>query len=248
MSNGMPEEATIEKQRSARPLYYSAIPESGLVRKTMRSLRMPEPVQFEFTQDAGLIHQYCVMREHMFISVWGLKHFSGTKDRFDDASQLMVARRGLQVIAGGRLTISTPAGRLAMPMEGDDLNLVSLFPDLELARRTYGEFSRLAILPEFRAGNVFPELAKRFIRKAVAEGVDYAFNMAPVPLARSYRQTMQSFGLSWKIRSDVEVPERDEFEGIKMVLSVMDLRPLRGHVKPAREALEQGEMQPILAD
>jgi hypothetical protein len=61
----------------------------------------------------------------------------------------------------------------------------------------------------------------------ILEGVDFAFNMAPLPLARSYRQTMQAFGLNWKICNDVTVPEREEFEGIRMAVSVMDLRGLR---------------------
>lgn len=204
-----------------------------------------EKVAFEFTADAGLIHQYCSMRENMFISVWGLKHFSGMKDQFDDISQVMVARKGLQVIAGGRLTVVRPGQSLALPMESEDFKLSECFPEMKLASHTYGEFSRLAILPEYRAGSVFPNLAKRFIRKAVAEGVDFAFNMAPVPLARSYRQAMQVFGLNWAIRGDVAIPDREEFEGIKMTLSVMDLRSLR--LNFASGAAKKQEI-PLLVD
>ena len=124
MSNPLVEEVLKDTSRaSSKPLYYSIVPESSLARKALRSARLKAPVRFEFTHDSGLVHQYCTMRENMFISVWGLKHFSGVKDRFDDVSQLMVARKGLQVIAGGRLTISTPSRRLAMPMEGADLEL-----------------------------------------------------------------------------------------------------------------------------
>lgn len=218
--------------------FFSSVPESTLARKALRSTNLQERVVFEFSHDAGLVHQYCNMRENMFISVWGLKHFSGMKDRFDDISQLMVARKGLQVIGGGRLTICPPSRPLAMPMENADFKLTEVFPELNLDKHTYGEFSRLAILPEYRAGSVFPELAKRFIRKAVAEGVDFAFNMAPVPLARSYRQAMQVFGLNWNIRNDLVVPDREEFEGIKMTLSVMDLRNLQMSF-----GMDQGQMQ-----
>ncbi len=233
----MPEEVVPEiTRRISKSPYYSSVPESTLARKALRSTRIQEKVVFEFSHDAGLVHQYCTMRENMFISVWGLKHFSGEKDRFDDSSHLMVARKGLQVIAGGRLTISTAARRMAMPMEGPDFLLQQVFADFDLASHTYGEFSRLAILPEYRSGSVFPELAKRFISKAVAEGVDFAFNMAPLPLARSYRQTMQVFGLNWKICSDITVPDREEFEGIKMAVSVMDLRSLRREFRDESKA------------
>lgn len=211
---------------SSKASFYAAIPESALARKALRSTLKPEKVVFEFTHDSGLVHQYCTMRENMFISVWGLKHFSGIKDRYDDLSHVMVARRGLQVIAGGRLTISRAGQQLAMPMEGPDFKLAEAFPDIDFSLATIGEFSRLAILPEFRGGSVFPNLAKRFISKAVAEGVDFAFNLAPVPLARSYRQAMQLYGLNWRICGDVKVPDREEFEGIKMTVSLMDLRPL----------------------
>lgn len=227
MSGLIKEETVTEtKPRLIRGNAPFLIPESNLVRKTLRSARLKDPIVYEFSKDSGLIHQYCSMREAMFISAWGLKNFSGMKDRFDEISEVMVARKGLQVVGGGRLTISTAALRSEMPMEGPDFKLVDAFPELNLEQHTYGEFSRLAILPEFRAGSIFPEMSKRFIRKAVSEGLDYTFNMAPLPLARSYRLSMQMLGLNWKICSNVVVPDRESFEGIKMVVSVMDLRTL----------------------
>jgi hypothetical protein len=222
-----PEEHSGEPRRPLKSAAFSQFPESTLARKTLRSSALRDKIVFEFSHAPDMIHQYCTMRENMFISVWGLKHFSGVKDRFDDISDVLVARKGLLVIAGGRLTVATPSRPVTMPLESPDFKLAEQFPDLNLSAHSYGEFSRLAILPEFRAGSVFPELAQRFIRKAVAEGVDFVFNMAPLPLARSYRQAMQMFGLSWKMRNDVPVPDREEFEGIKMIVSVMDLRPLR---------------------
>jgi len=221
--------------------------ESYLARRMMRSAKKPAQAVYEFTNDPGLLHQYYRLREDMFISVWGLKNFSGEKEHFDDLSHIMVARQGLQCIAGGRLTISTPFNHQAMPMEKDDFKLKELMPDLNLAQRSYGEFSRLAILPEFRAGLVFPEIARRFIRRAIAEGVEYACNIAPQPLARSYRQAVQMFGLEWNVRHDVVVPDREEYEGIKMVLSVMDLRHFAK--KPVIGAEQAEKLAPeLLAD
>lgn len=208
---------------SKAPLY-NAFPDSRLARRTLRSMQPSPNVSYEFTEDAGLIHQYCILREQMFIKVWGLQHFCGKKDKFDDVSHIIIGRRGLQVIGGGRLTVSSPAMRRQLPMEGADLNLQALFPELDLQSHTYGEYSRLAILPEFRGGAVFMEGTRRFLRRTVAEGVEFAFNMAPLPLARTYRQALMSMGLNWQIRSDIVVPDREEFEGIKMVISVMDLR------------------------
>lgn len=246
MSNITPDDATAKAKRLA--VAAGALPpdlefsESYLARRMMKAAKPQQPVVYEFTTDPGLLHQYYRLREDMFISVWGLKNFSGAKEPCDDISEIMVARQGLQCIAGGRLTISSPYNPHVLPMEKDDFRLADLLPDLNLGRRTYGEFSRLAILPEFRAGNVFPEIARRFIRKAIAEGVEYAFNIAPVPLARNYRHAVQLFGVQWDIRTDVPVPDREEYEGIKMVLSVMDLtRFVRkpATVKPASELVSE---------
>lgn len=229
--------ATEETTPKARPLpsTYSLdteFSEEFLARRYARLTGTPEKIVYDFTQDPGLLFQYYQLREEMFISVWGLKHFCGQKDQFDDTSEILIAHSKRQCVAGGRLTISAPAARQLMPMEKEGLDLVALFPDLKLNECSYGEFSRLSILPEYRGGAVFPEIARRFIKRAIAEGVQYAFNIAPQPLARSYRQTVQLFGLNWEERKDVVVPEREEYEGIKMVLSVMDLTRF-GRPKPA---------------
>lgn len=199
------------------------IPDDYLTRRFGRAPRGSSNVVYEFTTDAGYLHQYFMMREEMFIRAWGLKQFSGKHDAFDDSGMIMVARQGLQCVGGGRLNISSPENRTILPMEKDDLCLKELFPELDLQDTTYGEFSRLAILPEFQASNVFPEIARRFIQKAVANGVEYAFNIAPEKLARHYQRVVQSFGMKWEVCHHVAVPQRDEYEGIRMAISVMDL-------------------------
>ncbi len=215
-----------------------------LTRRFSRLAKKPQKIVYEFTRDPGLLHQYFHLREDMFISVWGLKKFCGQHEIFDDISDILIARRGRQCIAGGRLTISTPEARKMLPLEKVDFMLADLFPELDLHECTYGEFSRLAILPEFRGGAVFPEIARRFIKRAIDQGVEYAFNIAPQPLARSYRQAVQLFGLSWSVRHDIPVPDREEYEGIKMVMSVMDLtRFTRG--KPVKE--QEAIRTPLLA-
>lgn len=214
----------------------TTLSEDYLARRFQRAGKTQQDVAYEFTRDPGLLHQYYRLREDMFIHVWGLKHFSGQEDMFDVISDIMVARKGLQCIAGGRLTVSSPQNRCLLPMEKDDLSLPSLFPELDLEETTYGEFSRLSILPEFRAGAVFPEMARRFIQKAISQGVEYAFNIAPAPLARSYRQTVQLFGLKWDICHHVQIPQREEYEGIQMVVSVMDLSL---HVRNYQQAARQ---------
>ena len=240
--------STTKSRASYEPALAVDISEDSLARRFSRPLRQPQDVHFEFTNDPAMLHQYYRLREEMFISVWGLKHFSGQEDAFDAQSHIMVARKGLQCIGGGRLTVSTPQDHLMLPMEKEDLMLSALFPELDLHETVYGEFSRLAILPEFRSGAVFPELARRFITKAISLGVEYAFNIAPLPLARSYRQAVQMFGLKWDICHHAKVPQREEYEGIQMVISVMDLSLQVRNFKNARNERLAAASEGVIAD
>jgi len=226
----------------------SALSEVYLLRRMMRPVRQQEKIAYEFTHDVGYLHQYHLMRDQVYSQIRGLSTLAGQQDRFDTTSEIMVARMGLQCVAGGRLTISTAASAQEMPMEGDDLRLKNLFPELDLANRAYGEFSRLAILPEFRGGAVFPEIARRFIRKAIAEGVEYAFNMASLPSARAYRQMVESFGFKWDVREDIEVPDREEYEGVRMVISVMDLTRFARNKRSASTVANVKIPSELLAD
>ena len=208
-----------------------SISEDMLARR-MAKVQAEQEIIYEFTNDIALLHQYYNLREDAFINVWKLNNYSGAEDDFDRKSLILVARQGKQVVGGCRLTLSTPSNPQTMPMEKEDFVLNKVLPELDLTKRTYCECSRLAILPDFRAGKVFPTLQAHFIRRALAEGSEYAFTMAPLPLARNYRQSANAFQLQWDIRRDVAIPDREEFEGIKMVLSIMK----RATVKTAPES------------
>ncbi|MDE3016542.1 MAG: hypothetical protein KGI29_06445 [Pseudomonadota bacterium] len=211
--------------------------ETTLARRFSRALRPPEKITCEFTRDAGLLHQYFRLREEMFITT-GASYITGKQDEFDGASEIIVARRGLHCVAGGRLTISAPSHRQALPMENKGIKSLDLIPEFMPDKRAYGELSRLTVLPEF--GETLPEIIRRVIKKAVAERVEYIFNIAPKPLAESARHAAQLFGVNWEIRSGITVPDSEEYEG-KMVLSIMDLT---GHVRrpPAARARREKVM------
>jgi hypothetical protein len=182
--------------------------EQYLLQRFMRLGKKPEKIVYEFTRDIGLLHQY----------------FRLCPDHgYDDARDVLVARRGRQSVGGGCLTISSPTARKLLPMEKGGFLLADLFPELDLPEVTYGEFSHLVVLPEYSDGAVLPEIARHLINKAADSGAQYVFNIASAPLARSYRQAVQLFGLGWHIRSDIALPDREEYDGVKMVLSILDL-------------------------
>jgi hypothetical protein len=197
-----------------------------LTRKFSRPQRQPEEVAYELTKDAGYLHQYYRLREDMFIHVWGLENFTGKKDEFDDNSDIMIARIGNHVIGGCRLTFSTPKTRKSTPMEKQDFDLAHGLPELNLSKESYVEISRMAILPEYQNSVVMLELSRQLLKRGAEQKARFAFTLAPAKLARNYRKAASLFGLEWQILNDVKIPEREEYEGIKMVLSMLDMAPV----------------------
>lgn len=200
-----------------------ALAQDMLSKRFSRPARVPEKVTYELTNDAGYLFQYYRLREEMFISVWGLEHFTGEKDEFDEHSDIMVARVGNHVIGGCRLTFSTAEDRSPLPMEKRAFDLKTLFPQLDLTHYTYVEISRMAILPEYQNSVVMLELSRQMLKRGAEKHARFAFTLSPTGLARNYRKAAMLFGLKWNILNNIEVPDREEYEGIKMVLSMLDL-------------------------
>lgn len=205
------------------PQVHSGISHDLISKRFSRPARAPEKVTYELTQDPGYLFQYYRLREEMFISVWGLEHFSGEKDAYDDCSDIMVARIGNHVIGGCRLTFSVPGQRIQLPMEKEGFNLPELFPNLSLSEHTYVEISRMAILPDYQNSVVMLEMSRQMLRRGAEQHARYAFTLSPSSLARNYRKAAMLFGLKWNIMNNIPVPDREEYEGIKMVLSTLDL-------------------------
>ncbi len=194
-----------------------------LTRRFSRPTKAPEKVTYELTRDPGYLFQYYRLREDMFISVWGLEQFNGQKEEYDDVSDIMIARIGNHVIGGCRLTFSTPGQRRLLPMEKENFSLSETFADLHLEAHTYVEISRMAILPEYQNSLVMLELSRQLLKRGAEKHARYAFTLSPTTLARNYRKAAVLFGLKWNILNNIEIPDREEYEGIKMVMSMLDL-------------------------
>lgn len=197
--------------------------ERDLERRFSRPARVEPEVVFEFTRDPGFLQQYYNLRERMYISVWGLQEFNGQEDEFDRKSHILVARKGNMVVGGARITVKTPRMPNLLPMEGRDINLERQITDLKLRHCRYGEFSRLALLPEYRGGEYTQAIYEALNRKSIALNLKYVFAISPVAQARSYKKSYMAMGFDYTIRNDVTIPDNPEFEGIKMCLSVLDL-------------------------
>jgi hypothetical protein len=208
------------------PLMSRFIPDisyDSVASRFSRPQRTPAKVVYELTRDPGYLFQYYRLRAEMFISVWGLEHFNGQKDAYDDSSDVVVARIGNHVIGGCRVTFKAPHGNDPLPMEKSDFSLAEKFPHLPLAECIHVEISRMAILPDYQNSVVMLELSRQLLKLGIEKHARYAFTLSPAPLARNYRKAAMLFGLKWNILNNIAIPDREEYEGIKMVLSMLDL-------------------------
>lgn len=196
--------------------------EQALYARFSRPVKKIADLTFEFTRDKGLLQQYYNLREEMYTRVWGLSHFNAQEDEFDRRSHIVVARRGRQVVGGARLTIHSPRNPLPLPMECEEFCLEKLLPkEYGLAHCRYGEFSRLAVLPEF-AGLSY-DFAAQIRRKSIANGLSYTFAISPLPQIRNFRQTANKLKLTSEVLRDIHVPPKDGYDG-EMYLLMIDLR------------------------
>lgn len=209
-----------ESQMAAPKAAFTAsnISEDYLGQRFSRSASAKQPLAYEATGDAALIHQYQLLAADIYSNPWGGSYVAAPV-----SGQHVVARRGLQCVAGGVLSISAPRQRQLLPMEKQGLRLAELLPALDLNDTCYGEFSHVAMLPEFLNGDAFAQLIAEVTHQAIEQGAEYIFNIAPVPLAYKYRDMLHDMGIKWGICHDIEVPQRDAYEALSLSLSVIDL-------------------------
>lgn len=196
----------------------------SLAAKYQRDMKTPVETAYEVTKDPGLLHQYYLLRDNLFMHLWGIEKGESAEDEFDAVSDVIIARVGNHCIGGGRLTISKPRARKALPMETKELRLAIALP--QIAKESYGEISRLTILPELHNSAENMELACRLMTQAADKGVHYLFMLAPQKTIAHHNKAASLLGLKWQSRSDVEVADREAFDGIKMTLLMLDLSPL----------------------
>ena len=209
-----------------QPGDFDAVSDERVVKRFTRMAREPQQLIYEFSRDPGYLHQYYRLREEMFIRIWGLENFNGAKDQYDDYSEIVIARIGNLVVGGARMTFSSASHPQKLPMEKDDFILREQAPELFVGNRPVVEISRLAILPEYQNSMVMLEICRDMLKLAVEQRAAYGVSVAPLALARNYRKVMFMFGLEWEIQRKIQLPEREEYEGIKMAFSVMNLAPL----------------------
>ncbi len=205
-----------------------------LINRFKRQVRENEPVVFEFTNDKELMHQYYLLREQMFWRNAKYLDEKGIDDVYDKISEILVARRGNQVIGACRLTFREADEEFLLPMETETFKLRNLFPNLPLDKERHAVISKFAILEEHRAHEILYGLCKILFDRVISYDAYYVFARAEnYALGRNWRLIANSFGARHtKICEDIAVSENPNVPGVRRYLTFSDLSDLCQSVRP----------------
>lgn len=178
-----------------------------------------EKIKLYFTKDEGLLQQYYKLRGDMYALELGLDDFPRTKDEFDDHSDILVLEKDGEVVGGVRITMKYPKSKILLPMESSNFNLEKLLPELGLPDVVYGEFSRLALLPEYRKP-FLKEIIGNIGHKGREHNARFLFAIAPLTQGRMYRKYENIFGFCLEVREDLGQSQVAKKWGLHMPLLI----------------------------
>lgn len=203
-------------------------------------------ITFELTRQPKLLNSYYHIRETCFRRELNLQHFNGDEDHFDRLGWIVIARDGDRCIGGARINGCTPQAPFLLPMENEGFLARQLFPQLKLEKQGYCQWTRLALLPEYRSPAVVRELCLALPRVSAVLGFNYAFNIADQKRSRLYRRVLGSEGIDYQICNNLEIPAEKDFHGLEHLLS---MARIKGHgqqtVRIDRTAIARSAFTPF---
>jgi len=206
-----------------------------------------EPVdgcyEMRFTRDKELIAEYKQLRRRLYgidPRFVGFRIFNNNaaEDYEDTDDQMLILHDDSYVYGGACLRLSTPKHPVILDLEQDILppsgkfyfSLGEHLPELELGKYAYAEFNRIVLHPSLRKGEATRKMFQAMLGRCIDYRVRYMFGIGDKVRTRLYRQVYNGMGLESHIRSDVDIPLREEYEGIKMYLLAGDMK--RFHTTP----------------
>lgn len=170
------------------------------------------------------LQQYYQIRERCFQTDLGLVSFDGSENEYDRRGLVLIARDGDKCVGGARISGRTRDHGRRLPLEQEGLDLQSWFPQLKHRCTAYCQWSRMALLPEYRAVDILREFCKATIGLSLRQGYEYAFNVAGMKQARLYKRLHSSLDRDYRIFQNIPVPVERSFVGLPHLLSVTYLR------------------------
>lgn len=180
-------------------------------------------IRFEFSKKPQLLAQYYKIREACFRKELGLESFDGSEEEDDRAGHILIAMDVDRCIGGARFSGSPASNPTRLPMEGDDFVLEKIFP--ELAQQSYGQWTRLCLLPEYRTTEMLRDQCRAMVRGSVELNYSYGFNVAGLARARLYKRLHTVLGYDYKIYDQIGIPAEQGFTHLPHLLSIAFLQP-----------------------
>lgn len=202
--------------------------ERVLLDRYTRTPRVLGEMAFEFTRDQGYLHQYFRLREP---GASGLS--ADQEETYDRASHILIGRRGNQVLAGCRLTISTPRKLVRLPMEEGGANLWETLDHVGLEYRKYAELSAIALDSAEMEDAYMQPLLRHVCRKLAVYNVDYLLGRIALSSTATYRRNFWAMGLQMNLDYHAPLPAlpNEEVRSYLMLIDVSclgDAATLRG--------------------
>jgi hypothetical protein len=175
---------------------------------------------YELTNDPSLLGQYYRIRERCFRRELGIEDFDGSEDARDRRSDILVARVGSRCIGGTRITGRHPESLHPVPVEEEGLDLVTALPDLRLAERSFCQWGRLALDPEYRTHEVLRRYCNAIIEASRALGYAYSVVVTDINRARLYKRLFSVLGYHYDIVRGLCIPAEAGFDQLPHLLGV----------------------------
>ena len=162
-------------------------------------------INYQLTESKELIEQYLDIRQVIYRQAYNDPNVG--EDYTDRLSNVFVATNGSgRVIGGVRLTISGPGKPCMLPMEHCGINLRREFPQIDFDKVIFGEASRLAVLPDFRDGEVSDRLLMNSKEYFVRElGAEIGFGCSTMAHTKKFSKFITRLGYNFVIRQDIKV-------------------------------------------
>jgi hypothetical protein len=180
----------------------------------------------DLAREAEPLRQYYALRETVYTATWGLADFDGQEDAFDRAGHIFIASIDRKVIGGVRLNIRRHGERDKLPLEQEGLDLDRILSGHDLDGMIGGEISRFALHPSYWGGECSVALLRSLSSFGLEQGLDYALCVSPLAQARNYHRMARQLSSvrEYRILGDAGVPDKSDYQGIRMVLSMLRLR------------------------
>lgn len=201
----------------------------------------------KFTRNKTLIHQYKQLRKQLYDidkRFVGFRYFNelNAENYEDPDDHMLILHDRHQCYGGACLRISTPKHPVMLDLENDILpesgkfyfSLREHLHDMQLNKHAYAEFNRIVLHPSLRKGEATRRIFRTVLERCIKHKVRYMFGIGDRVRIRLYKQIYTNFGMDCQIQENVDIPLREEYEGMKMYLLSGDLKNFYDEPQPSR--------------